>query len=243
MIAYPEGWETIGQPVHLNQIVYRLMLTLRDIPCNCLSLSGGIDSSLLLYYMLQVHPEVKVFTIGLSEDHPDVKYATIVVDKMSSIFPKEIITHKVYIPWPDKIKREQQPGQSLGDTAVRLFYGFVGNHTDGIIAGDGIDEFMCGYYSHQKSPNEKTYYEYIRWLKKDHLIPLDKNSGSVKVYLPFLDSRLTSLLSQIPISEKVDSHHRKKLMVEMARGRLPKEIITRRKYGFCDALKIKGVIK
>lgn len=242
MIVYPTGWRRVGWRVSTEKIAGQILRTLEGIQCNCLSLSGGIDSSLLLYFMLKIHPEVKVFTIGLSEDHPDIKYSEMIVDKFASVY-SEMITHKMYIPFPDKIKKEQLPGKSLGDTAVRMFYEFVGQHTDGIIAGDGIDEFMAGYYPHQKSPNEKTYYDLIRRLTEDHLIPLDGNSGKVKVYLPFLDSRLISMLSQVPLSEKVDPHHRKKLMVEMAKGRLPEEIITRRKYGFCDAFTIKGVKK
>lgn len=244
MIVYPTGWRRVGWRISAEKIAGQILRILEGIPCNCLSLSGGIDSSLLLYFMLKIHPEVKVFTIGLSDDHPDIKYAEMIVDKIvQPHYPKAMITHKMYIPQAEKIKKEQLPGKSLGDTAVRMFYKFVNIFTDGIIAGDGIDEFMAGYYTHQKDPNEKTYYYFIRQLTKDHLIPLDGNSGKVKVYLPFLDSRLISMLSQIPLSEKVDPHHRKKLMVEMAKGRLPEEIITRRKYGFCDAFTIKGVIK
>ncbi|GAJ00019.1 unnamed protein product, partial [marine sediment metagenome] len=40
-------------------------------------------------------------------------------------------------------------------------------------------------------------------------------------------------------SEKVDRKCRKKLMVEIAKGKIPNEVINRRKYGFCDVLKIK----
>lgn len=234
MIIYPDNWKNIGQPIDLKKIEDTILEVLSGISCNSLSFSGGIDSSLLLYFMLKIHKKITVFTIGLSDEHPDVKYAEMITAK----FP--CVTHKIYIPWPDKIEREKQPNKSMGDTAVRLFYRFVEQHTDGIIAGDGIDEFMCGYYTHQKNPNEETYYNFIRQLKEDHLIPLDGNSRKVKVYLPFLDSRLISLLSQIPIVEKVDINHRKKLMVKMAKGRLPDEIINRRKYGFCDVFKIKG---
>lgn len=244
MITYPIDWRKIGRQINADKIASLISRILEGIPCNCLSLSGGIDSSLLLYFMLKIHPEVKVFTIGLSEDHPDIKYAKMAVEKIfQPHYPEKMITHKMYIPRAENIKKEQLPGKSLGDTAVRMFYEFVYGHTDGIIAGDGIDEFMAGYYTHQKDPSEKTYFDFIRRLNKEHLVPLDGNSGQVKVYLPFLDSRLISMLSQIPLSEKVDAHHRKKLMVEMAKGRLPEEIITRRKYGFCDAFIIKGVIR
>ena len=68
---------------------------------------------------------------------------------------------------------------------------------------------------------------------------MHENSGNVKVFLPYLDSRLISLLSQIPVSEKVDRNQRKKLMVKMAENKIPKSIIDRRKYGFCNALKSK----
>jgi asparagine synthetase B (glutamine-hydrolysing) len=79
----------------------------------------------------------------------------------------------------------------------------------------------------------------MKRLQEEQLIPLNKNSGQVKVYLPYLDNRLVLLFSQIPISEKVDSKHRKKIMIQMAKGKIPNEIINRRKYGFCDVLKIK----
>lgn len=234
MIIYPDNWKNIGQPIDLKKIEDTILEVLSGISCNSLSFSGGLDSSLLLYFMAKIHKKINAFTIGLSDEHPDVKYAEMMADK----YPQ--VMHKIYIPWPDKIKREQHPGQSLGDTAVRLFYGFVSDHTDGIIAGDGVDEFMCGYYAHQKNPNEEIYYTHMRQLNKEHLIPLDRNSGDVKVYLPFLDNKLVLLLSQIPIVEKVDVNHRKKLMIEMAIGKIPDEIIERRKYGFCDAFKIKG---
>ena len=92
---------------------------------------------------------------------------------------------------------------------------------------------------HQDCITEGTYYGIIRDLRRNHLLPLNANSGKVDVYLPYLDSRLISLYSQIPLSEKIDEETRKKFMVSMARGKIPDEIITRRKYGFCDALKVK----
>lgn len=234
VIVYPENWREAGQQINLEKITELILQILQEIPCNCLALSGGIDSSLLLNFMLKIHRKIKAFTIGLSENHPDIKYAKMIADR----YPRVI--HKIYIPWAAKIESEKQADDFPGDTVVRLFYRFVNIHTDGIIAGDGIDEFMCGYYEHQRSQNEEIYYAYIRRLNKEHLIPLDRNSGEVKVYLPFLDKRLLFLLSQIPIFEKVDNNHRKKLMVEMAKECLPDELIKRRKYGFCDAFEIKG---
>jgi len=232
MIFYPESWPKIGRPVTVAEIEETLLQILSEIDCNCLSLSGGLDSSLMLWFLQKVHKKVFAFTIG-SEEHPDVKYARL----MSSKFP--LVTHRVFIPSEEERKEIEQSDDPLGNSIVKLFYQSVKKFTNKIIACDGIDEFACGYYSHQRNPTEKTYYYYIRHLQQDHLIPLDKSSGNVCVYLPYLDSRLISLYTQIPISSKVDDGQRKKFLVEMARGRLPPAILRRRKYGFYEALTIK----
>ena len=234
MIVYPINWMEVGKPITVKDIELGIMKVLSELSCNCLALSGGLDSSLMLYFMLERHMHVRTFTIGLSEDHPDIKYAQLVADSFDGV------SHNYYIPTQDEIEAEEQPEDLEGDAAVRLFYKFVGaSYTPGIVACDGIDEFMAGYYAHQKDPSEATYFSFIRQLQREHLAPLNKNSGKVDVYLPYLDSRLISLYSQIPLSEKVDGGARKKFMVRMAEGKIPDQIIKRRKIGFCDALKIK----
>lgn len=237
MIIYPKDWARIGQPIELKEIEDTILQILSEINCPYLSFSGGLDSSLMLYFMLKSYRQVETFTIGISELHPDIKYSKLIVNKLSTFGD---IKHKIYIPNQEEIEIEKQSTDFEGDEAVRLFYKFVGKYTNEIISCDGIDEYMCGYYDHQKNPTEETYYNYIRRLQKEQLIPLDKNSGKVKVYLPYLDNRLYLLLSQIPISEKVDSGYRKKIMVQMAKGKIPDEIINRRKYGFCDVFRIKN---
>jgi len=234
MIIYPENWKEIGQPIKLKDIENTILQILSEIDCNCLSFSGGLDSSLMLYFMLKIHKQVETFTMGISELHPDVRYSKLVTDKFDNVI------HRVYIPSCIEIKDAKESFEEFeGDNAVRLFYKFLRGYTDKIIACDGIDEFMCGYYCHQDKPCEDTYYANLRELQNKNLIPLDKNSNQIKIYLPYLDNRLLLLFSQIPISEKVDNECRKKLMVEIAKTKIPNEIITRRKYGFCDVLKIK----
>jgi len=234
MITYPKNWIKIGQAIKIRQIQDIIIQILSELDCNSLSFSGGLDSSLMLYFMLRAHKQVQVFTMGVSEQHPDIKYSKLVVSKFDSI------VHRIYIPSHEEIETVKSSLEDFkGDQAISLFYKFVGKYTDKIIACDGIDEFMCGYYAHQDNPCEDTYYAHIRQLRNKHLIPLDKNSEEVKVYLPFLDDRLLLLFSQIPISKKVDKSGRKKLLVKMAKDKIPDEIVNRRKYGFCDVLDIK----
>lgn len=238
MIIYPDNFRNIGQPVQIERIEEVILQVLVEINCNCISLSGGLDSSLMLYYMAQVYDEVYAYTIGCSEEHPDVKYAKLVVSQFDNVF------HEIYIPSSLELEKSRKSYWEFnGDQGVVLFYSYVQKQTDAVIACDGIDEFMCGYYIHKESPCEKTYYNYLRKLKDCHLLPLHRNSRDVKVYLPYLDSRLLALYSQIPISDKVDRIRRKKILVEMAKGKIPVEIIRRRKYGFCDALDLKDCEK
>jgi len=233
VIVYPEFWMNIGRRITNEKIEEILLQVLSEMDCNCLSLSGGLDSSLMLYFLNQVHKKIFTFTIGLSEQHPDVKYSRL----MSSQLPG--IIHRVFIPGKKEIEAIDKSGDPFGNAIVRLFYQLVEQFTNKIITCDGINEFACGYYDHQRNPNEKTYYHYLRRLQRDHLIPLDKNSGNVRVYLPYLDNRMVSLYTQMPIRDKVDDENRKKFLIEIARGRVPTEILRRRKYGFSDALKIK----
>lgn len=221
MIVGPANWRDIGVSITLAQIEVAMQQAVADVPCDCLSFSGGLDSSLLLYFMLEAGKQARVFTITSSDNHPDIHYSRLALRYFEDKYGIQIesswrVAHNI-----------------TGDNLVKVFYqGELGQHTDSIIAGDGIDEFMAGYYTHQCCPTEETYYRYLRCLQEDHLCPLNENSGNIKVYLPYLDVRVTSLLAQIPLSEKVDKHSRKKIMVELAKGKLPSEIIKRRKYGF-----------
>jgi len=234
MIVHPGCWRNIGKSIESREIENAILSIVYKIDCDCLALSGGLDSSLMLYFMLKKHQQVRAFTIGISEEHPDVKYSKLVVDNLGRT------KHRIYIPTREEINGEKNQSKDIrGDKATRLFYKFVSKYTDEIISCEGIDEYMAGYYDHQENPDEETYYKHIRQLREKHLEPLNRNSGQVKIYLPYLDSKLLCFLSQIPIAEKVTSEQRKTLVVAIAENKIPNEIINRRKYGFCDALQIR----
>lgn len=234
-IVYPQEWAKIGLPIPLTKIEETIIEILRDIDCSNVSFSGGIDSALLVYFMRKAGKRPTVYTIGISDSHPDVLASR----EMSIFLPIE--KHWLYIPTAEEIEVESKPTDFAGDNAVRLLYKKLKSMgvTD-IIAGDGIDEFMCGYYAHQRDPNYTTYHDYIQKLQDEQLRPLNNNSMDIRVHLPYLDERLITLLSQIPVDNKVNHDDRKLLMQQMAkRAGLPETNIKRRKYGFCDALIIK----
>ncbi len=223
MITYPKNWQEVGQPINYQRIQDTLCLALSEIGCGNLSLSGGLDSSYMLYCMVQVFESsnIHTYTVVGGEDHPDYIYAKMVAEHFS------VGWHPWILPAGD---------YSNGDLAIGAFYEhLVSLGVQEIIACDGIDEFMCGYYSHQNYPTEEFYYRCLNALLEEHFRPLDKRSSSIKVCLPYLDERLVTLYAQIPVSEKVAPDMRKRVMVSLAREKIPEEIIERRKYGFCDA--------
>jgi len=224
MIVYPKEWREVGQKVTLKKIEETILTVLSEINCNCLSLSGGIDSSLLLYFMTQIFGKnIRCFTIACNEDHPDYVFANLV----SRFFG---IDNEIYTP----------SLESLDNNVVKEFYKHLNfRAVSQIITGDGVDELNCGYYAHLNDPSERTYYDFIWKLQKEHLEPLNKKSKNIEVCLPYIDKRLILLFSQIPVFEKVDNTERKKIIIQLAKGKIPDEIIYRRKYGFPDATRIK----
>lgn len=229
MIAHPKNWDYIYELPTLDKIESTMFDAVKATGCPNLCLSGGVDSSLTLHFMTQVFPLIKCFTIASSMNHPDVYYSKVVVEKYG-------VEHLIYIPTKAEIEASKTDGDLTGDVAVRLLYQFIAKHTDRVIAADCIDELDCGYYPHQKEPTDYTFRKFILELEELHLKPLDKNSGTVRVYLPYATPEVIHTFLRIPISEKVSSSKRKSHIMRIASKYLPEDIILRRKYGFCSAL-------
>jgi asparagine synthetase B (glutamine-hydrolysing) len=224
VIKYPKEWRKIGRIIAASEIADQIEEIIFKIGVRNISFSGGIDSTLLLYFMKNILGDpIHCYTIALDERHPDYLYAKTATE----FFGVEL--------HPYFLRCNKQP-----DEIVKIFYDHLISIGVGeIIAGDGIDEFACGYYSHQKDSSEENYIRWIRALYNDHLLPLNDNSQSVVVHLPYLAPEIITLLSLIPLYEKTDWENRKTIIVNMARGHIPEDIIQRWKYGFCDASKIK----
>lgn len=227
MIVYPKNWNKLQfelkeEDIEFDPVAFIELLTkiLKKFDVKNLAFSGGIDSTIILALMSELFDEVNTFVVTCRSNHPDALFARIGSEKYSSRHHEIIYSP----PWTD----------STGDDAVKtLFQNFDGEK---IITCDGIDELAGGYYQHLSSPQEDNYIYYLNRLIPDHLIPLDKNSGDTKVFLPFLDSRIINTLLRLPLSRKMD-HQTRKIPIRTTAQRLkiPEEIIERNKYGFCDA--------
>lgn len=237
MIAQPMDWKNIlGRSVTIAELAGALLHALTYSNTKVLSFSGGIDSTILLDYMVKIwgKESIECYTTVLAKliNHPDHWYAR----KLAYTYG---VKWNLIALSEDEVIEEE--GDLPGDAIVRAFYKrLTEKGVSQIIAGDGIDEYMGGYYSHGQSPTYETYMYYLNRLVPDHLTQLDRNSGMVKVYLPYLFPAMVDLYQQIPLQDRFSHSERKKVMVNWARFLgIPNSVISRHKYGFCDA----GVIK
>ncbi len=230
MIVYPTNWkidyEEFDHSYTVLEIIGVLRKVLKELNVNHLAYSGGVDSTILAAIMALIFDEVHTYTISCREDHPDVLFAR-QGSKICNTIHHEFIVNPTH----------KETDMFEGDNSVRQLFELLAGHTDKIVCGDGIDEFMCGYYAHQKDTSAK-YTHYLSRLLPDHLMALNINSGSVKVFLPYLDERLVDIFRGIPLSEKVDDKYRKKIILKMADTLgISEDIMYRNKYGFVDAFK------
>jgi len=235
MIVYPKDWrkhyEELSYPIEptdfdVEKFIDILRKVLINIDVKHLAYSGGIDSTILLHLLTEIHGEVFTYTIASREDHPDLLFARLGSEFYNSSSIEFIVnpTHK-------------ESDESMGDNAVRQFFEETGLYTNEIICGDGIDEFMCGYYKHS-DVSQETYEYFLSWLLPYHLIPLNNSSMYNNVFLPYLDDEIVCMNRNARLQDKVDSKNRKRLVVKVAEHLgIPSEIIERNKYGFCDAFR------
>ncbi len=234
MIINPINWRSIGKVPTIEQIEDYIFEVINNLDCRNLALSGGIDSSYMLWCMVQKFGnDINCFTIALNHSHPDYIYSKQITKLLG-------VNWHCYIPSDKEVKELLE--DKNGDLIVAKFFTWLEakERITEIICCDGIDEFMGGYYDHLHNPTHETYYDYMIRLQKEQFEPLHKNSGKIDVLLPYMNRNLIELYNRIPMIDRFDAvGGRKKIMVELAKDKIPEEIINRRKYGFIDAMKIK----
>ena len=218
MIGWPKNWQKFGNEVTIDDIDSAMRVVIADIDCINLSFSGGVDSSLLLYYLLEVKGKANCFTVANDAGHPDIEYSAKAIQWLKEKCNTNI-DHMVFI----------RPNLE-GDSLVKTYYGALKPFVGDIITGDCIDELSCGYYNH-RDLQEETYHNYLHRVQVDHLQPLNENSGDTLVYLPYADDRVANLFYRIPLYEKVSQVERKLIIMRLAEGKVSPEVIERRKYG------------
>ncbi len=204
-------------------------------------LSGGVDSTLLLHYVNK-YGRVQVFTVATDMSHPDLEAA----EKVAKEYDLE---HHVLLPSSKELEEAKQELSSRGslykgDAGVYLALKLAKSKGIGtIIATDGIDEIVGGYWWHtgfsdKVSSKEEAFETSWAQLGPDHVEPLLDSADRVgiEVKFPFLDRRVVTTLNRIPLDKRVEGRVPKSWWKSFASKRVPQHIVSRPKVGGCDIL-------
>jgi len=199
-------------------------------------LSGGIDSSILLYLFLQDGFEFSIFSMGNSLDHPDIQHSSRLCRELDQ-------TQHILIPGKEDITRAKRiTGEvNKGDAGCYLLLEFASRFVDTIIATDGIDELMGGYWDHlcpDGSLNLEAFERYQTDLWPKHIEPMISSAGKIGINVKYLylEEPFHSVVSEISLQERI-AGGRKGLWRDLGRRLgVPQYIINRPKVGFCDAV-------
>jgi asparagine synthase (glutamine-hydrolysing) len=200
-----------------------------DLPVGVI-LSGGLDSSLTLLHVAQMHPDCVAFTVG-APGSDDLRHARRLCADLG-------VPHEVVELAPRRIGRaeiraaiEMSELTEYGDiinavVSVPLFRRVADAGVKVVLTGDGSDELFGGYpMYHQASPDQarRLFLHKIRNLARTELQRVDRTSmgHGVEARVPFLDPALVELALRLPMDLKVRDGREKWILREAFADLLP----------------------
>jgi asparagine synthase (glutamine-hydrolysing) len=175
-------------------------------------LSGGLDSTLTLLHVREMHPDCVAFTIG-APGSDDIAYARRVTRDLR-------VDHEVIAVAPGDIRRSDireairlseltEYGDVINAVVSRLLFARV--HSCGVkvvLCGDGSDELFGGYEMYrQPDPvlRQRLFQHKLHNLGRTELQRVDRTSmgQGVETRVPFLDLALVRLAMRLPIELKL----------------------------------------
>ncbi len=206
-----------------------------------LLLSGGVDSAILARVMTSHTSDLTCLTIGGSWEHPDMIAAKKLLGSLS-------FTHITHVPEKEDIARAEN---ILSESGTKVCQGDAGvflalekaaslGYTD-VIAGDGIDEQVGGYWWHMNPEGtlEEVFEGFWNKLDLEHLGPMARSAelANITVHWPYMDERVVEYISRIPLEKRVEFGIQKYWWKEFAKYiGVPADIAERPKQGFIHAL-------
>jgi asparagine synthase (glutamine-hydrolysing) len=243
LLRLGEGLEPIEDPAEAAR---RLRLALADsvrVRVNTdltvgVILSGGLDSSLVLLHVRELHPDCVALTVG-APGSEDLHYARRLAADLG-------VRHEVVS------LRRGSIGTRDVRTAIRMSelteYGDIINAVVSVplfararelgikvvLTGDGSDELFGGYSMYEQidpASSRRLFLHKIRNLHRTELQRVDRVSmgQGVEARVPFLDLALVELAMRIPAALKIRDGQEKWIVREAFKDMLPGYILERPK--------------
>ncbi len=225
----------------LDSISEKLFGKLKNACDKCssdtISLSGGLDSTILAYYLQKQKPKA-ISIIAKDFEANDLVYCQMASQEFDlSLTIYNVETEQILEAVEETIKILK----NFNDIEIRnniVMYLAIkwakDNQSDGIITGDGADELFAGYNFLLDKSKQELEGEIQRIYSIMHF-PTQKIGKylGVKVESPFLDEDVVDFALSIPGNLKVDTRDGKKygkwILRKTFEGKIPEKILWREK--------------
>lgn len=156
-----------------------------DVPFGAF-LSGGIDSSSIVYWMSRnLNAPVKTFSIGFGEpSYDELEYARAVSQNIHTDHYEQIVTADTATILPKIVWHAEEPTADSSMVAVYYLSQLARKHVTMVLSGDGADELLAGYETYQAYYLLRLYRWLPAWLRQHVIMPLVK-------LLPVSDSKVS----------------------------------------------------
>lgn len=201
-------------------------------------LSGGLDSTLTLLHVHEVHPDCVAFTIGASESQ-DIEYSRRltrdlgVPHEVIELSPRDI--RLANVRKAIRVTELTEYGDLINAAiSVPLFARVHECGVKVVLCGDGSDEVFAGYEMYRHSDGDmsrRTFQHMIRNLSRTELQRVDRASmgQGVETRVPFLDLSLVRLAMRLPIGLKLRDGQEKWILRHAFADLLPDYVRSRPK--------------
>jgi asparagine synthase (glutamine-hydrolysing) len=144
-----------------------------DVPLGVF-LSGGVDSSGVAYWMSkhQSHP-VQSFSIGFGEDsYNELPYAREVAASVGAEHRERVLDADAAAMLPAIVRHAEEPTADSSMIAVYHLAALARPHVTVALSGDGADDILAGYETHQAYYLHRAYAAIPRMLRRRIIAPV-----------------------------------------------------------------------
>ncbi|MCP4682166.1 MAG: hypothetical protein GY864_07520 [Desulfobacterales bacterium] len=212
-----------------------------------ISLSGGLDSSIVAAIAKEFDPDLQLFTVSVQNaPGPDLENAGYMADFLGMKHHVYEITESDIMDFiSDSIWYLESFDEDCISGILSNYYAskMIKPHSNAVLVGEGADELFGGYRMVLKNPRVKSPEQRERLAQtlldisyNTALRRLDRGwmANSVVYKTPFLDSKVVAFSQKIPMDWKIygENQIEKYVLREAFRDMLPERIANREKLRF-----------